>query len=66
MGAVVADGGEEAGLVLAEVVLERVRRVREKNPSLYHRRPDLYWDLAAGQAAWAPTGAPAAGSVEAS
>lgn len=61
MGAVVADGGEEPGLVLAEVDLERVRRVREKNPSLYHRRPDLYGDLAARQAPRAPAGAPAAG-----
>lgn len=61
MGAVVADGGEEPGLVLAEVDLERVRRVREKNPSLYHRRPDLYGDLVAGPAPWAPARAPGAG-----
>lgn len=42
MGVVIADGGEEQGLVIAEVDLDRVRRVREKNPSLQHRRPDLY------------------------
>jgi predicted amidohydrolase len=51
MGAVVADGAEEAGLVVAEIDVARVRRVREKNPSLQHRRPDLY----AGVAAPAPT-----------
>lgn len=54
MGVVVADGGEEPGLVLAEVDLERVRGVREKNPSLYHRRPDLYGGLVAGRATRAP------------
>jgi predicted amidohydrolase len=42
MGVVVADGGEEAGLVTAEVDLERLRRVRQKLPALAHRRPDLY------------------------
>jgi predicted amidohydrolase len=46
MGAVVADGGEEPGLVVADVDLERLRRVREKNPALQHRRPDLYGALA--------------------
>ena len=42
MGVVVADGGEEAGLVTADVDLERLRRVRQKLPALAHRRPDLY------------------------
>ena len=42
MGVIVADGGEEPGLVVAEIDPDRVRRVREKNPSLEHRRPDLY------------------------
>ncbi len=42
MGVIVADGGEEQGLIVAEVDLDRVRRVREKNPSLRHRRPELY------------------------
>lgn len=46
MGVIVADGGEEQGLVVAEVDLDRVRRVREKNPSLAHRRSDLYRALA--------------------
>jgi predicted amidohydrolase len=50
MGVVVADGGEEQGLVVAEVDLDRLRRVREKNPSLQHRRPDLYGAVAEGQA----------------
>ncbi len=48
MGVVVADGGEEQGLVVAEVDLDRLRRVREKNPSLQHRRPDLYGAVAKG------------------
>lgn len=46
MGVVVADGGEEQGLVVAEVDLDRLRRVREKNPSLQHRRPELYGAVA--------------------
>jgi predicted amidohydrolase len=46
MGVVTADGGEEAGLVVAEVDLERLRRVRQKLPALAHRRPELYGALA--------------------
>lgn len=46
MGVVVADGGEEAGLLVTEIDPDRVRRVREKNPSLAHRRPDLYGTIA--------------------
>lgn len=42
MGVIVADGGEEPGLVVADIDPDRLRRVREKNPSLTHRRPDLY------------------------
>jgi predicted amidohydrolase len=42
MGVVVADGGEEPGLVVADVDLDRVRRVRQKLLTLAHRRPDLY------------------------
>lgn len=42
MGVVVADGGEEPGLVTADVDLERLRRVRQKLPVLAHRRPELY------------------------
>ncbi len=46
MGVVVADGAEEQGLVVVEVDLDRVRRVREKNPALRHRRPELYGGVA--------------------
>lgn len=46
MGVVAADGGEEQGLIVADIDPDRVRRVRDKNPSLSHRRPDLYGRLA--------------------
>ncbi|MDR7555121.1 MAG: carbon-nitrogen hydrolase family protein [Armatimonadota bacterium] len=46
MGVVVADGGEEPGLVVAEIDLARTRRVRETLPVLGHRRPELYGGLA--------------------
>jgi len=46
MGIVVADGGEEQGLVVADLDPDRLRRAREQNPSLAHRRPDLYGSLA--------------------
>jgi predicted amidohydrolase len=46
MGVVVADGGEEPGLIVADIDPDRVRRVRDKNPSLSHRRPDLYGRVA--------------------
>ncbi len=42
MGVIVADGGEEPGLVVVDIDPDRLRRVREKNPALTHRRPDLY------------------------
>jgi predicted amidohydrolase len=42
MGVVTADGGEEPGLIITDVDLDRVRRVREKLRTLAHRRPDLY------------------------
>jgi predicted amidohydrolase len=42
MGVVVADGGEDPGLLVAELDLDRVRRVRAKLLTLVHRRPDLY------------------------
>jgi predicted amidohydrolase len=48
MGAVVVDGAEEPGLVVADVDIARVRRVREKNPALQHRRPDLYAGVSRG------------------
>ena len=50
MGVVVADGGEEPGLIVTDIDPGRVRRVRDKNPSLSHRRPELY-----GRVAEAPT-----------
>jgi predicted amidohydrolase len=46
MGVVVADGGEAAGLIVADLDPDRLRRVQEKNPALTHRRPDLYGPLA--------------------
>jgi predicted amidohydrolase len=46
MGVVVADGGEEEGLIVADLDPERLRRAREHNPSLTHRRADLYASLA--------------------
>jgi predicted amidohydrolase len=46
MGAIAVDGGEEPGLIVAEIDPARVRRVRDKNPALAHRRPDLYGGLA--------------------
>ncbi len=42
MGVTLADAGEEACVVTAEVDLARIARVREKLPSLRHRRQELY------------------------
>jgi Predicted amidohydrolase len=42
MGVVVGSAGEEEGLFVAEVDLERVSRVRSKLPCLNHRRPEFY------------------------
>jgi predicted amidohydrolase len=42
MGVVVADGGIEPGLVVADVDLDRARRVRTTVRTLVHRRPELY------------------------
>ncbi len=46
MGVVVAEGGEGPGLIVADLDPDRLRRVREKNPALAHRRPGLYGLLA--------------------
>jgi predicted amidohydrolase len=54
MGVVVADGGEEPGLIVAEVDLDRVRRVRQTLQVLAHRRPDLYTMPADAPASLAP------------
>jgi predicted amidohydrolase len=56
MGVVVADGGDEEGLIVADLDPERVRRARERNPSLAHRRPDLYAPLTDPAARLARTG----------
>jgi predicted amidohydrolase len=42
MGVVVADGGEEPRLIVADLDVDRVRRVRANLLTLEHRRPDLY------------------------
>lgn len=42
MGIVLAAAGEEESLLTAETDAGRIRRVREKNPSLLHRKPELY------------------------
>ncbi len=42
MGVIVADGGEDPGLVVVDIDPDRLRRVREQNPALTHRRPGLY------------------------
>ncbi|EST54142.1 amidohydrolase [Brevibacillus panacihumi W25] len=42
MGVVVASAGEEETLLVAEIDLERIQRVRQKLPSVANRRPELY------------------------
>ncbi len=42
MGIIVAEAGEEEKLLVAEIDLERVRRVRELLPVLRHRRKDVF------------------------
>ncbi|WHY67709.1 carbon-nitrogen hydrolase family protein [Neobacillus sp. SuZ13] len=42
MGVVLASGGEEETLIIAEIDLERIQRVREKLPSVKHRKPEFY------------------------
>ncbi|MGG1679822.1 carbon-nitrogen hydrolase family protein [Neobacillus sp. NRS-1170] len=42
MGVVIASGGEEEALILADLDLERIERVREKLPSVKHRKPEFY------------------------
>jgi predicted amidohydrolase len=41
-GTVLADAGEDVGIVSAELDFAEVDRVREGLPSPAHRRPDLY------------------------
>lgn len=42
MGVVLAEGSEGEGVIYADVDLSRVRAVRDKVPSLQHRRANLY------------------------
>jgi deaminated glutathione amidase len=42
MGVTLVDGGEEPGVFIGDVDLERIARVREKLPALRHRRESLY------------------------
>ncbi|USG65511.1 hypothetical protein NDK47_25965 [Brevibacillus ruminantium] len=45
MGVILASGGEEEGLILAEIDQNRVKRVKDKLPSMVHRRPEFYAKL---------------------
>jgi len=47
-GVSICDAGEEEGLVVAEIDLERLRRVRRLLPSLEHIRHDVYDRFTAG------------------
>ncbi|SED06463.1 carbon-nitrogen hydrolase family protein [Paenibacillus sp. GP183] len=42
MGVVIASAGDEEGLIIAEIDFDRIKRVREKVPTLVNRRPELY------------------------
>ncbi|EAO7496456.1 carbon-nitrogen hydrolase family protein, partial [Salmonella enterica] len=42
MGVIVASAGEEETLLVAELDLDRIQRVRGKLPSVANRRPELY------------------------
>ena len=42
MGIIIASGGEEEALVVADIDLERIGRVRGKLPSVRDRRPEFY------------------------
>ncbi len=42
MGVIVASAGEEETLIVADIDPARVTRVREKLPSVVHRRPEFY------------------------
>lgn len=44
MGVVVANAGEEETLIVSEVDLDRIKRVREKLPSISGRHPEFYYD----------------------
>ncbi|MCM3766358.1 carbon-nitrogen hydrolase family protein [Neobacillus niacini] len=42
MGVVIASGGEEEGLIVTDIDLERIQRVRQKLPSVRDRKPAFY------------------------
>ncbi|MCM3568472.1 carbon-nitrogen hydrolase family protein [Neobacillus mesonae] len=42
MGVMIASGGEEETLILADIDVNRIRQVREKLPSVKDRRPEFY------------------------
>ncbi|MFJ7730157.1 carbon-nitrogen hydrolase family protein [Neobacillus sp. NPDC097160] len=42
MGVITASGGEEETLIMTDIELDRVHRVREKLPSVIHRKPEFY------------------------
>ncbi|MBL4954674.1 carbon-nitrogen hydrolase family protein [Neobacillus sp. OS1-32] len=42
MGVIVASGGEEETLILADIDVNRIERVREKLPSVRDRKPEFY------------------------
>lgn len=42
MGVIATSGGEEETLIISDIDLDRVHRVREKLPSVVHRKPEFY------------------------
>ncbi|MEH7114382.1 carbon-nitrogen hydrolase family protein [Neobacillus niacini] len=42
MGVILASGGEEETIIMADMNLERILRVREKLPSVRNRKPEFY------------------------
>ncbi|MFJ5714249.1 carbon-nitrogen hydrolase family protein [Neobacillus sp. NPDC093127] len=42
MGVILASAGEEETLIVSDIDLDRIRRVREKLPSVRHRKPEFY------------------------
>ncbi|WP_066073274.1 carbon-nitrogen hydrolase family protein [Neobacillus soli] len=42
MGVILASAGEEEALIVSDIDLDRIRRVREKLPSVSHRKPEFY------------------------
>ncbi|MCK1985984.1 hypothetical protein MPH56_25835 [Peribacillus simplex] len=42
MGVIATSGGEEETLIMSDIDLDRVHRVREKLPSVVNRKPEFY------------------------